>query len=320
MQPPADGTLRILHLSDTHLTGDGALHQGTVDTTAALDDLLASLDDLPGVGLVVVSGDCSEDGSPESYQALRDRLVAWCERHGSALVLVPGNHDQREGFRQVLVNGHLLGEGASPLMHTMEYLPPSVPVTGMSVVAGRRIITVDTSVPGAGWGQLAPEVLSRLESFLASDVGAVGSVVVLHHPPLPAPTLLHEALKLQNPAELASVLHGSDVRLVLSGHYHHHFAGALAGSESGASAGSESGPVPVLVAPGVANDTVVTGPYDEERAVRGSGALVVDLAADGSVWSTPVRVVRPDDGLEALHHSASRVAEIAAQFGAPPAS
>ncbi|MEN0101970.1 MAG: metallophosphoesterase, partial [Curtobacterium sp.] len=121
MQTPAPGTLRVLHLSDTHLTGDGALHQGTVDTSAALDALLERLDVVEGVGLVVVSGDVSEDGSPESYAALLERAGGWGERHGAALVTVPGNHDQREGFRQVLANGHVLGEGARPLMHTMEY-------------------------------------------------------------------------------------------------------------------------------------------------------------------------------------------------------
>ncbi|MDO3699490.1 metallophosphoesterase, partial [Curtobacterium flaccumfaciens] len=93
MQPPAAGTLRILHLSDTHLTGDGALHQGAVDTTAALERLLAHVDQVPGIGLVVVSGDVSEDGTPESYATVRDRVGVWAERHGAAFVAVPGNHD-----------------------------------------------------------------------------------------------------------------------------------------------------------------------------------------------------------------------------------
>ncbi|WNY34949.1 metallophosphoesterase [Curtobacterium flaccumfaciens] len=233
MQPPAAGTLRILHLSDTHLTGDGALHQGAVDTTVALERLLAHVDDVPGIGLVVVSGDVSEDGSPESYATVRDRVGGWAQRHGAALVAVPGNHDLREGFRQVLTNGHVLGEGGAALVHTMEYLPPTVPVSGQSVVAGCRIVTVDTSVPGAGYGELSDTALEHLRTALADADGATdaphGTVVVLHHPPLPAPTELHEALRLQNPEALADVIRGSDVRVVLGGHYHHHFAGSLAG-------------------------------------------------------------------------------------------
>jgi len=297
MQQPAAGTLRILHLSDTHLTGDGALHQGSVDTAAALDSVLARIDGVPGIGLVVVSGDVSEDGSPESYAALVERVGGWAERHGAALVVVPGNHDLREGFRQVLTNGHVLGEGGRPLMHTMEYHPPTVPVWGQSLVAGRRIVTVDTSVPGAGYGEISAASLERLRAALDGEHAPHGTVVVLHHPPLPAPTALHAALQLRNPEALADVIRGSDVRVVLAGHYHHHFAGALAG-------------VPVLVAPGVANDTDVTGPYDEEAAYVDAGALVVDVAEDGSVWSTPVRVPRPDADPLAFAFDADTVARI----------
>jgi len=297
MQQPAAGTLRILHLSDTHLTGDGALHQGSVDTAAALDSVLARIDGVPGIGLVVVSGDVSEDGSPESYAALVERVGGWAERHGAALVVVPGNHDLREGFRQVLTNGHVLGEGGRPLMHTMEYHPPTVPVWGQSLVAGRRIVTVDTSVPGAGYGEVSGASLERLRAALDGEHAPHGTVVVLHHPPLPAPTALHEALRLRNPEALADVIRGSDVRVVLAGHYHHHFAGSLAG-------------VPVLVAPGVANDTDIVGPYDEEAAYVDAGALIVDVAEDGSVWSTPVRVPRPDADPLAFAFDADTVARI----------
>lgn len=303
MQTPAPGTLRILHLSDTHLTGDGALHQGTVDTTAALDTLLGRLDAVEGVGLVVVSGDVSEDGSPESYAVFLERVGGWATRHGAALVTVPGNHDQREGFRQVLTNGHVLGEGGRPVMHTMEYHPPTVPVWGQSLVAGRRVVTVDTSVPGAGYGALSEETLERLRTALAGDAGApYGSIVVLHHPPLPAPTALHEALRLQDPDALAGVLRDSDVRVVLAGHYHHHFAGSIGG-------------VPVLVAPGVANDTDVIGAYGAETAYVGTEALVVDVAEDGSLWSTPVRVPVPGSDTVAVHHDADAVAAIIAEAG-----
>jgi Icc protein len=301
MQTPAAGTLRILHLSDTHLTGDGALHQGTVDTTAALRALLEHLDAVPGVGLVVISGDVSEDGSPASYETARTTVGGWAERHGAAFLAVPGNHDQRAGFRQVLVNGHVLGEGGQQLMHTMEHHDPSVPVRGQSLVAGRRIVTVDTSVPGAGYGEVSESALEHLRNALA-EPSEHGSVVVLHHPPLPAPTALHDALKLRNPDELAEVLRGTDVRVVLGGHYHHHFAGSLAG-------------VPVLVAPGVANDADVAGPYAQETALIGTGALVVDLAADGSLWSTPVRLPRPDADQQALHLDEATAARIAEAFG-----
>ncbi|WP_066521383.1 metallophosphoesterase [Curtobacterium ammoniigenes] len=306
MQPPASRALRIVHLSDTHLTGDGTLHQGTVDTTAALDAILDQLEQIPGVGLVVVSGDCSEDGSPASYTALRDRLVPWAAARKAGLVLVPGNHDQRVGFREVLGTGHLLGDGGGPIVHDLVHRDASVPIGAVSSVAGRRIVTLDTSVPAAGWGELSDEALDRLRSTLR-EPSELGSVLVLHHPPLVAPSRLHAALQLQNPDALVAALDGTDVVAVLAGHYHHAFTGQVA-TPSGAR-------IPVLVAPGVANDTDITGSYEEERALVASGALIVDVDADGALWSTPVRTVRPSDGQEAVHHSAAQVQEIAGRFG-----
>jgi Icc protein len=74
--------------------------------------------------------------------------------------------------------------------------------------------------------------------------------------------------------------------------------------------------VPVLVAPGVANDTDVIGPYGEESAYVGTGALVVDLAEDGTLWSTPVRVPVPASDTIAVHHDAASVARIIDVAGA----
>ncbi|WIB64292.1 metallophosphoesterase [Curtobacterium sp. MCBD17_040] len=301
MLPVAPGALRVLHLSDTHLTGDGSLHNGVVDTAATLAAVLARVADVPGVGLVVVSGDCSDDGTPASYQALLDRVGAWARAHGSAVVAVPGNHDGRAGFREVLGNGHVFAEGGAPVAHTLQHVAPSVPVDGVSMVAGRRIITLDTSVPGAGYGLLRPEQLERLRELLA-DPAPYGTVLVLHHSPLPAPTALHEALRLQNPDELADALRGSDVRVVLAGHYHHHMVGTITG-------------VPVLVAPGVANDTDIAGVYERERILAGAGALVVDVPAEGTVLSTPVHVPVPDEGRELFTFDEARVARIAAESG-----
>ena len=297
--PP--GALRVVHLSDSHLSGDGSLHQGSVDTLAALDRVLAEAARVDGVRLLVGSGDLSDDGSAASYALLRDRLEAWAaSRDGQVdVVLVPGNHDLRAGFTEVLGDGHL-AHGAQP--HGAQ--PDAArPVDGVSLVDGWRVVTLDTSVPRAGYGLLRPEQLDRLRDLLAEPAPR-GSVVVLHHPPLPAPTTLHQSLALQAPEALAEAIEGTDVRVVLAGHYHRHVVGSLAG-------------VPVLVAPAVANETDVCAPHGTERAVRGSGFLIVDLLPDGSVRSTPVRAHDEHDGDEVFVLDEEAVGAIAAAAGAP---
>ncbi len=301
MQPLAPGSLRILHLSDTHLTGDGALHQGSTDTAAALDAgaRLGGAD--PGRGARGGVRRRVRGRLAGSYTVLRERVGAWAERHGAALVAVPGNHDQREGFRQVLANGHVLGEGGRPLVHTLEYLPPTVPVAGQSVVAGRRIVTVDTSVPGAGYGMVADEALDRSAPHCPSRrTSARWSSCTTRRCPLRPRSTPHCSSGTPTPSPRWSAGRTSDWSSVAT--------------TTTTAAGTWTG-VPVLVAPGVANDTDVVGAYDEESAHIDAGYLVVDVAADGSVWSTPVRVPRPDADPLAFHHDADTVRAIIAAAG-----
>ncbi|KQO84578.1 metallophosphatase [Frigoribacterium sp. Leaf263] len=291
MQPLAPGALRLVHLSDAHLTGDATLHQGVVDTTAALDRVLAEAARVEGVRLLVGSGDLSDDGSTASYRLLRSRLGAWAGARRAAVALVPGNHDRREGFAEVFG-----GDPEGPLDRLVE-------------VDGWRIVGLDTSVPGAGYGDLRPAQLEMLRELLATPA-VRGTVLVLHHPPLPAPTVLHRALALRAPEALAEVIDGTDVRVVLAGHYHHHIVGGLAG-------------VPVVVAPGVANDTDVSAEEGTERAVRGSGFVVVDVSADArgadGVRTTVVRAHDAHDGDEVFSLDRDTVARIAAEAGPPAA-
>ncbi|WP_445443198.1 metallophosphoesterase [Clavibacter sp. km1a] len=294
------GSLRLVHLSDTHLLRDGGLHQGVVDTGAALDLVLAEADRIPDVRLLVGSGDLSEDGTPESYALLRARLDPWAASRGAAVVLAPGNHDVRSGFRLVLGDGHGgpgTDDGRDPAA-----VPP---IDGVTLVDGWRVVTLDTSVPGKGYGALREQQLDALRELLATP-SAHGTVLVLHHPPVPAPTVLHESLALQGPGRLAEIVRGSDVRVILSGHYHHHIVGSLAG-------------VPVLVAPGVANETDVAATPGTERIVRGSGFLVVDVDPAGGVVSVVVRAHAADDGEEVAVLDAELVRRIAAESGAPVA-
>ena len=137
----------------------------------------------------------------------------------------------------------------------------------MELPGGGRLVLLDTSVPGAGYGHLEAEQLHWLSDVLAETAPA-GTVLALHHPPLIAATPLQRALDLDGLAELGTVLEGSDVRIVLAGHYHHAMTGSIAG-------------IPVHVGPGVANvvDPLTQGA--DEQALALSGASVIELGDDG---------------------------------------
>jgi Icc protein len=275
---PAERGLRILHLSDTHLFGDGSLHYGMVDTLAALDRVLERAAELAPVDVVVVSGDLSDDGSAESYLLLAARLGPWAAERGAGVVYAMGNHDLRGGFESVL--------GARETV---------------TAVGGYRIVTLDTSVPGAGYGSVDAGQLERLRGILA-EPSPHGTVVVLHHPPVPAASALLAALELQNPDDVVAACASGDVRLVLAGHYHHALS-AVAGG------------IPVVVAPGVANTADAIARPGTERATVGSGFAVIDLPPDGAPRSVFIAAPSDADGAEIFDLDEAEVERIAAAAG-----
>lgn len=273
--------LRVLHLSDCHLFGDDTLHYGLVDTRAALGRVLDAAAGVADVDVVVLSGDLSDDGTPAAYRALAGAIEPWAAERGAAVAYAMGNHDDRAGFEEVL--------GAR---------------TGTLAVGAVRIVRLDSSVPGAGYGLVDDEQLDWLTRELASSDAP--TIVLLHHPPTPAATPLLQALELQNPARLLDICSAAGVLTVLAGHYHH----ALVTAERG---------IPVIVAPGITNTTDVHAPAGHERALTGSGFAVIDipLTRTAAPRVTVHRAPSPADGQVIFDLGPDQVAAIAAQAGPP---
>ncbi len=278
MSTPSERILRILHLSDTHLFGDATLHYGVVDTRAALARTLERAGELDTVDVVVVSGDLSEDGTAESYRILAWMLEPWAAERGAVVVYAMGNHDHRAGFEEVL------GER-----------------TRTQSVKGFRITTVDSAVPGAGYGNLDEGQLDALRVALETP-SENGTIVVLHHPPVPAQTTLLQELELQNPAELVDVCATGDVRLILAGHYHH-------------SLSAEAEGIPVVVAPAVANTADPLAVPGTERAFVGSGFAYIELVGEGAARVMFVTATGPDDGTVIYDLDQAAIDRIAAAAG-----
>lgn len=248
--------MRILHLSDTHLYADpSARHYDRIDPTAALRGLLARFEDLGPIDAIIHSGDASEDGTTGSYQLLHEILDPFAAAHGATLAVAMGNHDTSGAYAETV------GSGDRGTASQDRVIP---------LAAGGRIVALDSSVPGAGYGHLEDEQLHWLREVLAepapiaADGTGPGTVLVIHHPPLLAATPMLRALDLDGLEALAEVLNGSDVQIVLSGHYHHEMSGGIAG-------------IPVHVAPGITNVVDVVAAGEQERSLALSGASIIEL-------------------------------------------
>lgn len=209
--PPARRTL--LHLSDTHLLADNELLGGRYDTAANLVrtlELVESMNLAPDA--IVFTGDLADLGEPEAYRSLRALVEPVAQRLGSPLVWVAGNHDERPALRQ-----ELLG------------LDPSYePVTSVWDLGGLRLIGLDSSVPGWHHGDLDNEQLEWLRSILSTPA-PLGTILALHHPPLPSHIPFFDILELREQSRLAEVLLDTDVRAILAGHLHYSTSGTFAG-------------------------------------------------------------------------------------------
>src|SRR5690606_41973655 len=77
-------------------------------------------------------------------------------------------------------------------------------------------------------GEVTPEQLEWLAEELASP-SIDGTILVMHHPPIPSVLDLATSVELRDQAPLAAVLQGSDVRAILAGHLHYSSTATFAG-------------------------------------------------------------------------------------------
>lgn len=195
----------LLHISDTHLVGgDGPLY-GDVDADGRLGELLGQLDHSQvRPDAIVFTGDLADKGEPAAYRKLRDLVEPFAADLGAELIWVMGNHDNRAELRRLL----------------LDEVPSMAPLDHVRTVDGLRIITLDTSVPGHHHGEIRASQLDWLAGELATPAPD-GTILALHHPPIPSVLDMAVTVELRDQAPLGRVLKGSDVRAILAGHLHY---------------------------------------------------------------------------------------------------
>jgi len=214
--PPAGHVLA--HISDTHFLGGSRPLYGSIDTDANLASALSALEASKiDIDALVFTGDIADLGEPDAYGRVRRLVEPAAARMGAEVVWVMGNHDDRSAFRT-----ELLGAADS------EGFGDDRPIDRVIDLGGLRVIALDTSVPGYHHGELTEHQLDWLGRQLSVDAPH-GTILALHHPPVPSPVAYMQVLELQRQHELAEVVRGSDIRSILGGHLHYSTHGLFAG-------------------------------------------------------------------------------------------
>lgn len=203
----------IVHISDTHLLAGNRPLGGRYDTAGNLTATLAAVE-RTGIrpDAIVFTGDLTDLGEPDAYAALRAEVEPFAARLGAPVAWVAGNHDERPALREGLLDA----------------APSSEPVTGVWDLGGLRLVALDSTVPGWHHGDLDAAQLDWLRDVLATPA-PLGTILALHHPPLPSHIPFFDILELQHQDELAAAIAGSDVRAILAGHLHYSTSGTFHG-------------------------------------------------------------------------------------------
>jgi len=202
----------VIHISDTHLIVGNRPLSGSFDPIENLKAMLERIERIRDADALVITGDLTDLGEPDAYRDLKRLVEPVVERMGIPVIWVAGNHDERPAMRR-----DLLDEDPSlkAIYHSFD-------------LDGLRLIALDSSVPGWHHGEIGADQLAWLAEDLATPA-PLGTILALHHPPLPSHVPMFDILDLKDQPAFADAIRGSDVRAILAGHLHYSMSGSFAG-------------------------------------------------------------------------------------------
>jgi 3',5'-cyclic AMP phosphodiesterase CpdA len=205
----------LLQLSDPHITVKGELAYGRVDTHGMFAKAIKAIEGLAiQPDAIVITGDLVYRGAKAEYQALKALL----EPIKIPIYLLPGNHDSRELLREVFSeHAYLSCFGSEPICYDI-------------ALPGRRVLCLDTSIPGKSHGALCQAQLEWLDQELgAGDDTPV--VIAMHHPPFKTHIDYMDRIGLLEGQEklIAILERHRHVDRVIAGHLHRFIVARIAG-------------------------------------------------------------------------------------------
>lgn len=194
--------MRIVHMSDQHLTKDGC----PIWETNTMEHFNQSIDIIRGIqniDAILVTGDISDDGSERTYQ-YADRLFSSL---GIPTLCCPGNHDSLK----------MMLEGYKPSYY--QVLPSSRIIEGWKIVMLNSVIPADEDPnQNKARGFLSEESLSYIKQELEEGHP---TIIALHHPPLEPGGWLNRRILENREVFNQTIDSYPNARLVLYGHIHY---------------------------------------------------------------------------------------------------
>jgi 3',5'-cyclic AMP phosphodiesterase CpdA len=199
----------------------GQLLMGEVDTATFLKRALAQIVAMdPTPSHVLITGDLVERGGLDEYAHLRELLAPLT----CPVLLMPGNHDAVPHLREAFADHRYLGCTAND---------PSLAGFALyeASLGSRRLLALDTVVPGKPYGSLCTARLAWLRAQLEAAPDTP-TIVAVHHPPFATGIRHMDDMGLREGAsELeALIARRPQVERILCGHLHRPITRCFGGS------------------------------------------------------------------------------------------
>ena len=193
----------IAQLSDPHVCAPGLLYKGVADSNRLLSDAIRHLQQLDRQpDLVLITGDLTDVGRPQEYSMFRELIGALALPH----LLMPGNHDHRENFRQAFAEVDYL-----PKQGALHFCIDDHPI---------RIVALDSCQPGKHHGFVDDEGLRWLDQTLSQNRHKP-TLVAIHHPPFKSGINYIDDYRLFDAQPLEAIIRSYDnIEAVVCGHVH----------------------------------------------------------------------------------------------------
>ena len=202
----------IIQISDLHLRAERALLNRRYDSAGNLDRCVAAINQLPRqADLVIATGDLVQFGARAEYACLREIL----DKLHAPLLLLPGNHDNRQKLRDSFPEHDYL----TLYPDSCRFVCDDYPL---------RIIALDTVIDGEVEGAIGTEQLEWLDDQLAARPEKP-TLIAMHHPPFSGMIDFGNKPSCADGPALAALLQDHpQVRKVISGHLHRAIATGFA--------------------------------------------------------------------------------------------
>jgi Icc protein len=207
-------THTLLHISDSQLVGnDGKWNGFSLDADAKLAETVQTIvNSKRKADAIIFTGDIADNGEDNAYKKLLD-ITAPLHEISDNILWVMGNHDKREPFKTLLLNEP---SNNKPVDYTVN-------------INGLKIVVLDTTVPGEHYGAISNSQLEWLEEELQTD-SPYGTILALHHPPVPVVMPLAITVELREQKKLAEVVRkAKNLRAIIGGHMHYSVFSTFAG-------------------------------------------------------------------------------------------